>query len=258
VATCRFILGNLAETATVKNGSGGGAPARSEASPLVMERALNPHRRSLWKGGSANCILGYTAYQLDIDVGFIGGAQQCTAAAIHGLSSNIQLADLYTLAAYPGTVPDYVGLDSVTVSGRDAHSVFPSLASQYWSLVLTTSSGPPTVGRLVLGSLVDLGVAPNPGSQSSEHQHRLEQVAEDGSVTLLELGYPGHDFTLNFDPCSQAVRTKLRAIAAHRGSVTYIDPENRCFEVFVRGGRPDTSSVNTSFSSVSLEMARLP
>lgn len=259
MGTCRFILGNYAATALIKNGSGGSPtpPVRSEVAPFVMDRALNGHRRSLWKAGAQNSTIGISGWQLDLDFSL---DREVTGVALHGITcpgGEITGITPFYLEAYPGGPSDYIGTQPVTFNGRDAQAYFPNLAERYWSILIEATAAP-VIGRIVIGSLLDLGVAPNPGSQSSEHQNRLEQVADDGSVTLLELGYPGHDFTLNFDPCTAAVRGMLQAIAAHPGSVTYIDPEDRCFEVFVRGARPDTSSVNTSMYSVSLEMARLP
>ena len=256
MGTCRFLITNLAEGATVKNGSGGSPtpPVRSEVTPFVMERALNADRRSLWRAGATNDTIGFTCYQLDID---LGSAKDVNFAAVLGLScpaGAIVGAGVAYLDSYPSTYTQQGGMD---FNGRDGHMVIPTFTKRYWALAIEATASP-ALGRFVLGSLIDLGVAPNPGSQSTPLQNRREQVGEDLSVTINEIGSPGHDFKLLFDPCTAAVRAMLDTVAAARGSVVYIDPEDRCFEVFVRGGRPETSSVNSSMSSVVLEMSRLP
>lgn len=256
MATSRFIITNHAETATVKNGTGGSPtpPARTEVSPFVMERALNADRRSLWKAGAAN---SGADWQVDLD---LGSAKAANGAAAHGISCPGGVISAVWIGYINDTVypsSNYVPIQTLPLNGRDAGDDFAQFTFRYWFFLIQATAAP-VIGRLVLGPVVDIGLAPNPGSESSPYQHRLEQVAEDGSVTLNVLGHPGHDFALNFDPCLNTHRDTLRTVAAHPGSVTYLDPEGKCFEALVRGGRPRGASVASTASRVSLEMSRLP
>lgn len=256
MGTCRFILTNYAETATVKNGTGGSPtpPARTEVSPFVMERALNSDRRSLWKLGAANAG---TEWQVDLD---LGSAKAVDGAAVHGISCPGGTISAIWVGYVDDTVyPSiaYVPIQALTMNGRDAGLDFASFTKRYWFFLIYATAAP-VLGRLVLGPVTDLGLAPNFGALSAPRQNRLEQVGEDGSVTLNVLGHPGHDFELEFNPCTQAKRDAVAALHNYPGTLTYFDPEDRCFETILRDGRPDPRRVGADAYSVSLEMTRLP
>lgn len=253
MATCRFILANKAQTATILNGSGGGAPARTEVSPFVMERLLNADRRSLWKAGAPT----YTApnqWQIDLD---LGSAQDVNAAALHGLSCSggvISAAGVFYYNTYP-TV--FIGIGGMALNGRDAGMSFSTFNKRYWS-ILIEATGTPTLGRIVLGTLTDIGLAPSPGSRSSPRRNRIEQELEDGSLNINEIGFPGHDFAFNFQVATPAYRTLLEAVQAAGGTITYFDPRGRWFEIFIRRGQLECARLGEDADSLALEAGRLP
>lgn len=255
MATCRFIVTNYAETATVKNGTGGSPtpPVRTEVSPFVMERALNADRRSLWRAGAAN---DGSDWLIDLD---LGSAKAVNGAAALGLSCPGGVINSIWVGYIDDTVypsANYVPIQTLPLNGRDAGDDFAEFTKRYW-FFLISATAPPVIGRLVLGPVVDIGLAPNPGSESSPRQNRLEQVDETGGVTLNVLGPPGHDFVLSFEPCLNSHRDLLRTVASHPGTVTYLDPENLCYEVLVRGGVPRGAPVGVGASAVSLELVRV-
>ena len=257
MATARFILANMAETATWKNGTGGSPtpPARSEVAPFTMERALNADRRSLWKLGAPNDGSDWLA---DLD---FGSAKTVSGAAVHGISCPGGVISAVWIGyindtVYPSTL--YVPIQAMPLNGRDAGATFGPFTYRYWFLIFQATAAP-VVGRVKLGEVVDIGNAPDPGSNSTPSQNRIEQEMEDGSFNINELGEPGHDFSLSFDPVLPATRDKLESLHRHRGSLTYFDPRNRCFEVVLRqGARMPTSSRGPNADAVAPELARLP
>lgn len=266
MGTCRFILTNLAAGATVLNGTGGaGWPMpRSEVSPFVVERSLNSERRSLWRSAAAYDPLGLGGFDRSVDLD-LGNAVTINAAAVLGCSTpvgNIPYAEVGFYNAYPPT--SQLAISLLQINGRDAGIDFSSLAftKRYWYLRVdgsgTSAAEAPTVGRLVLGQVYDLGMAPNPGSESTPFRNRLEQGQQDGSIHVHELGYPGHDFTLNFEPVTPAQADLVLALNSARGSVIYIDPDDRFFEVIIRGARIRNIRHYAGVRGVSLEMSRLP
>lgn len=257
MSTCRFVVTNLAETATVKNGTGGSPtpPARSEVSPFVMERALNADRRSLWKCGAQNAI-GTTGWQKDLD---LGSAKLVQAAAVHGIScpggaiTSVWIGYIDD-SVYPSS--NYVPVQALAANGRDYGVVLTNALTKRWWFLLVDATAAPLIGRVVLGALTDVG-APNPGAEASPVQNRIEQVGADGSLTLNTLGPPGQDIVLSFDPCLNATRDALHAVCAHPGTLSYFGSDGKCLEVFARRGRPATAGVNSRMSSVALELARV-
>ncbi len=243
MATCRFILENLLAGASVLNGTAGSPtpPARSEVAPFVMERALNSDRRSLWQANAPNATAGFpffgSGYQIELDA---GANVTLDTFAFHGLScpgGTINLIHVGTHPAYPSalynTMADTSDYGPIVRDACITTSV-PQTARYWW--IWFDSSAAPVVGRIVGGLKVDLGVAPNPGAETTTFQNRIEQSMQDGSVNVNSLGYPGKRFTWNFDPILVGTRNLIRSVAAAPASVSYIDPDNICHEALISGG----------------------
>lgn len=259
MGTCRFVLNNFAEAATVKSGTGGTPPAavRSEVAPFVMERCLNADRRSLWKSGAQNAT-GAAGWQIDLD---LGGVKAVQYAGIHGIDCPGGIVQGIWIGA---TVNDTnVGdadlvIHSLTANGRDYGYPIGTFSKRYWWLYVQATAAP-VIGRLVLGTLTDLGLAPNPGAESTPFRNRLEQGFPGGSFNLNELGDPGRDFSLSFDPvASQSQWDAIEQLSGYAGSLIYLDPADRAFEVIIRGGRVRCTRSGAELQTRSLEMARLP
>lgn len=254
----RFILTNYAETATVKNGTGGSPtpPARTEVAPYVMERALTPDRRTVWQAGAANAA---GDWEMDLD---LGSAKAVRAVAVHGVDCpGGTITDIWVGyindTVYPSA--NYVVVDNLERNGRDFGLVLSQVFTyRYWFLVVDATAAP-VIGRVVLGALTDVGLGPNPGARMSPHQNRLEQENEDGSVTILELGHPGHEFEYSFAPVLPAHRDLVESLSAVRGTFTHFDPRGRCFEVWLRNrARVESSRDGVDVDSVSIQLARVP
>lgn len=259
MSNTRFLLTNRAETATVKNGSGGGAPARDETSPFTMERALNADRRSLWKSSS-----GVSSVLFDID---LGAAYSISVGALLGFTplsaGGFVGFDLSYAATYYPAGWTLAGTTSSVAGDRDLGAILASVSARYWRFAITLSASPNiSVGRVFLGSYSsgghDLGGIHSPGGISAPFQNRLEQVMDDGSSNINALGFPGRDFTFPFNMVTATVRDKLMAIAAATGSVVLVDAEDKAYEVLVTGGRCNVARNTDSLFNVVLECRRLP
>ena len=261
MGTCRFLLDNLVLNATILNGSGGSPPppARSEVAPWVMERALNSDRLAVHRWGAPNDTIAFgSGFQLDLD---LGANYPVDTVTLHGLSvigGQLSGVSVHHYTSYPSgspvTVYDDVFLDS---NRRDQWVSFPSASARYWT-VLIQATGAPIVGRIAMGQITDLDIAPNPGAKSSPFQNRLEQQLPDGSLNLNHQGYTGRNFAWTFDPVYTAMADQLEALVDRKGSLIYIDPDDRVFEIAIRGGAADISRVTQGLQSVSLEGVRLP
>lgn len=262
MANARFLLTNLASTATVKNGTGGSPtpPARSEEAPFTMERALNGDRRSLWKANAANDVLYFgTDYQLDLDLGSVTsvsavhiGGMSCPGGAISSL-------EVGYFASYPSSTAIVLGTVNFSSGSfpRDYTFTFNSVSARYLYVWIGASASP-VIGNVFPAEVLDVGAAPNFGSQTSHFRNRIEQQLEDGSVLINELGYEGADFSLNFSPVLEATWTLLRRLEQASGTIVYVDPDNVGYEVYLKGGRVNVSKLGGGLFSVSFELGRCP
>lgn len=260
MSNTRFILTNWAEAGTVKNGSGGGAPARDEDGLFTMERALNSDRRSLWKSSSG----GATIY-FDID---LGGIHSIDSVSVHGFTSAsaatssgggglvVEQASSY----YPGAWIS-AGQAFWAQGQRDVGVVFSTVSKRYWRVSFTPDTpNDISVGRIVIGRTTNynLGGIHSPGGVENHFQNRLEQVMEDGSFNINSIGFPGADFTFPFNKSPDATRQLMRDIAAAPGSVILVTADDEYYEVLITRGMASVGRSSGTLFDVALEARRLP
>ena len=258
MSNTRFVLNNFVDAGTIKNGSGGGAPALDETSPFLMTRTQNGDRYSLWKTSSAG-----PSFYYDID---LGSAKSIDVAAWLGFST-IPANDILTVLVqyassyYPGAWTNFATAGPI-VGQRDIGLVVASpVSARYWRFKVTvgTATGI-TVGRMLLGSTVtyDLGGIHSPGGVENHFQNRLEQVMEDGSMNLNALGFSGADFAFPFNKVPTATRSKMRTIAAEEGSVVVVNADDEVYEVVITRGMASVGRHTSNLFDVGLEAKRLP
>jgi len=235
VGNVRFITTNLVETVGVlKNGTGGGAPARDEVSPYLMENALQHDRRVLWQQSSGN------AMQVDLD---LLANRNVALAGIHGhrpLGPNgIGISSCvvqYATAAsgYPPGAWTNVGTMSFVV--RDALALFTQVSGRYWRFDLDGVFDAFTLGKLLLAVVDhDLGLNPSTQLELRRLPNIVDRTAgEDPIVTVV--GDIRSRFTLRFRNITGTVLTKLRLIAALGQSFILIDRDDVPWEVIVADG----------------------
>jgi len=254
VANSRFLLTNLVETATLKNGTGGGAPARDETTPYIMENAKDSDRYHVWTSATT------PASPLNVEFD-MGSAVSIEAGALLGARSQdatqtLQLA-VYSATAYPGGPWTLRGITSASTK-RDMATTFNAVSARYWRMQITPSVPSKfSIGRLWLGAIMDLALKHSPGAKSSPFRNRIEQAQATGPLVLNDLGDPGRDISLPFGQVGSATDTLLLTLHDQVGSFVFIDPDSNVFEVILRGGRVDRAN-NFSTYSDSIDMARLP
>jgi hypothetical protein len=251
---------NLVEAATLKNGTGGGAPALAEISPYAMSNALTSDRYTLWKGPGG---LGTVEYDLAFS-----GNKTVTAVAILGLrlaaGSSITGLNVYSAASASGYPPGAWTLQSalsgpiVAPSVRDIGAVIASVSHRYWRFEFVNPSDFFTVGHLWVGNPTDLGYVHGPGGIYAPFRNRLETPMPSGAVVLADLGDPGADFTLPWPSVQTALRTKLLTMQAAAGSFLLVDADGNFFEVYAKGGRVQTQRDFSTLFSANIELSRMP
>lgn len=260
MGSARFILANLAETATVKNGSGGGAPARDETTPYTMENALNADRLTPWLSAASPAA----TLNFDID---LGSSKSISGAALLGFrpkgasavgNANIQSGS----GTYPGSMSWTTRVPTNFSSNqRDVGSYFNAVSARYWRVALSCT-GQFSLGRIVLGVAVDLGFASGPGAVETRFQNRIEQPLPNGVILTYGTGDPGAELTVPVETAGQADKDTFDAIAAAAGSVVYFGPDGDVQECVVAGARAD--AVRTLYLpadsrySLNLRLLRLP
>lgn len=254
MANSRFLITNLVEAATLKNGTGGGAPARDEASPYVMERVQYGDRNTVWTSSATPA----SPLNVEFDMGSAVSVEACALLGVRSLDATqtIQVA-AYSAAAYPGGPWTLRGITSASTK-RDMATTFNSVSARYWRVQITASV--PTkfsIGRIWLGPVTDLGIKHSPGAKSSPFRNRLEQAQATGSFVINDLGDPGRDISLPFGVISSATDATLAALSDVTGSFVFIDPDSNVYEVILRGGRVERANNFASYSD-SIDLARLP
>lgn len=234
MSNSRFLLTNLLAdpNAYVENGIGLNAPARTEVSPYLMERAMDSDRMTVWKGGGG----------LDFDIGLDAvSANAVSAAAVLGIGNtgitNVKVfsrAAYYGAAGYGGGGWIQRGGTMTTTGLRDLGISFDAVSDDFWRFQMFT--GGYIVGTLWLGPVTDLGILYSPTSQSSPNRSRIEQRYADGSMVINDLGPPGRDIRLLFANVRQSMADTLEALADQPGSFVYLDPRGRAHEVICPNG----------------------
>jgi len=232
VGFVRFITTNLVETVGVlKNGTGGGAPARDEVAPYLMENALLHDRRVLWQQSSGNPM------QVDLD---LGSNRNVAVAGMHGHraigSTGIGVSSCviqYATAAAGYPPAGWTNVGTLSFVQRDAISLFAQVSGRYWRFDLDGVFDAFTLGKFLLAAIDhDLGL--NPSSQLE--RRRIPNVAdrtagEDPIVTLV--GDIRSQFTLRFRNITATVLSKIKLAAVTGQSFILIDRDDTPWEVIV-------------------------
>ena len=244
----RFGAANASGAATVANGDMTG-PDRSEASPHVMERAIDGDRSTLWVAGAANQDTG-TTWELVLDFGSSQAFTMLAALAVEADGLTAVKAGRYT--TYPSAKSEV----DLIQNGRDWGLTFASVAARYWYFKFVATDLI-SVGDFYVGPHIDPGIIGIPGFGTTPFRIRTEQPQTDGSYVLNDTGLMGHEFDLEFRPKNLSELAQYEALIASPGSIVLIDERDRCFEAIVIGGRVNTRRQFTGYS-VSLSLERLP
>ena len=232
MGTVRFVTTNLVETnGVLKNGTGGGAPARDEVSPYLMENALQHDRRVLWQQSSGN------AMQVDLD---LGANRNIAIAGLHGHRplgpTGIGISSCvvqYATAAGGYPPAGWTTVGTMAFVPRDAISLFNQVSGRYWRFDLDGVFDAFTLGKLLLGVVnQDLGLNPSRQTERIRVPNVVDRTAgEDPIVTLT--GDVRRLFTLHFRNITSTVLSKILVAAVPGQSFILIDRNDSPWEVIV-------------------------
>jgi hypothetical protein len=243
----RFWWNNLAESATLKNGTGGAAPADDEVSPWIMENAQNKDRTFVWQQSAG---AGTTNHDLDLgsdqSIGFFAmlGHRGAPSTAVGVASSSVK----YETAA-TGYVPGSLSTaGSITVGSgvRDAYLLLSNNVIGRYVRNAITATTAFTLGRWFIASKtpdLDLGVISSPGRDRVLVKPILEN--EVGSnPTKTRVGDNHYSLTLPYNDIGATLVASLRTLAARDDSFVMIDYDGNIFEAMLEG---DTMSERLTF-----------
>lgn len=259
MSTTRFLATNLFENATLKNGTGGGAPALDEVSGYPMSNALTRGRYTVWQEAAGSSL------DFDIDLGAnrsfsVFGFQNHRPTTSAGLGmTTIDLSYVPAASGYPPGAWTTIGTLSGLGGARDYLTSFGAVSGRYVRISITCFDAF-TLGRFWLGVTdYDLGVIYMPGRQRTRQQAVVDQRAPGG---ILYRSWTGDDYealTLPFDEATSAILADVRELAALRQSLIYWDHLDGVQEVLVRDGavsdsheRPGDVAYDTSLELVTL------
>ncbi len=225
----RFLLTNLIESATLKNGTGGGAPALDEVAPFLMVNAKDRDRGVLWQQSSGGNMFVHWD---------LGADRTVRTVAVHGhrpIGGALAGITSYTVryaaaaAGYPpgawSAAPGGSGI--ATLSGRDKGKVLDSdITARYLEYELAVGSVF-TLGKFWAGVVdYDLGFIQSRGAGVIDVTPRVDDqtIGHEQFVT-----YVGDDYSLFSIPYRQvpdSVVAKLLALKRARKTFIQIDQDD--------------------------------
>ena len=246
--------------ATLKNGSGGGAPAEASDSAYPMSNALLADRYSPWR---TNNTPAGTPVNLDVD---LGGTLSIYAIGVHGFTLISGSMGTLTLGYQTGT---YNGAGSFTTFGtisaaslttsRDRAVVdtgTQSARSLRWSFAHTSAIW--SVGKVfaVVAPTIDCD-ALMPGSLYTPVRYQTENVGPSGIPAITDHNRDGFLWSLDLGPVSSALRLAVWTIVNSASPVSMIDDADKLEEVRIPGGQIPSPRAFSTYNP-RLDLTRLP
>ena len=236
MASLKISLTNYIETATLKNGTGGGAPARDEVSPYVMEKVQARSRRQFWQKSAAS----------DLDVDFLLAAS--TALDAGGIAGHLPISGVgisqytmkYQTGAYTpgGTWTTIPGMSAIAVSSAlDKVRSFDSQVTADSIRFSLTVSSVFTLALCVAGKHDhDLGTLWS--SLSAEKiTPQFEDQSFGGDSIINYVGTDREHWNITWNDILGATLAKLEATRATRRSFWIMDKLGVGREFIAVGGR---------------------
>lgn len=268
MASLRFSLTNLIETATLKNGTGG-APARDEESPWLMDYAQNRDRGMVWQQSSGGGFV-------DVDFDLTGGATNKSVGVLAMLGHRgipgsaigvVSCTPQYSTNAngYPPTAASSwtsfpSGGLSLGAGVRDDAAVVTPVSCRYVRFALTVATTF-TLGRFFAGTVeTDLAVVSSPGYTRKRIIQRLENRMADGTPFLTQFGDPRWEYSLPYRNSNATLFGKLLQVGSQARSFLMLDRDDAAFEAIVREGAFQHSLIFSpaDLHDASLELETLP
>lgn len=251
---------NLILAGTLKNGSGGGAPAENSDTAYPMSNALQHDRYTPWKTPSTP-----PASPINIDVD-LGGTFSVYALGVHRYELLSGTAGTLTIGtqtgAYSGggafttfgtissanltSSKDRAVIDTATVSARSVRFSFAHTSAVF------------AVGKLWAVIAPTIEVMYSPGAVLTPYRAIVETVGPDGIPYVNDYNEDGFLWSLGFENTTNANKLTLWTLVNSGRSCSMLDDSDKLEEVRVVGGAVPTTRVFIDPWSPRLDLARLP
>lgn len=236
MSNLRWVYDNKALAATIMNGTGGGAPAREETSPFVMERGLQHDRLTPYM----SAVTPTSPFFYDLD---LGAAQSIEGVAVHGLEvfgSTVISTILVQSASSYLTFSTRATLTVGASKPRDPGAYFSAQSFRYWRfLIAFTTVGQFKFGRVALGPGVDLGIRQSGPYSNDPERYQVEGARTvGGHPTIHDLGVGrARRYSIPLRSMDETTRAKLEGLSDTVRSLTMFDQDDIVSEAIVTGSR---------------------
>jgi hypothetical protein len=236
MASLRFGLTNLIESATPQNGSGG-APALDEVSPWTMAMSKNRDRGMVWQMSSASpadCDYTLAATSSVALFAILGHRGAPSSAA--GVSS----VEVFTQTGAYASGGVWTSRGTITLGSgvRDGALAISPVAGVNSIRYRLTKASAATIGRVWASAVdLDLGIVSSPGYERTRIVQRIENRDGGGSATFTLYGDPRWEYSLPYEDHGSALFTKLLQVGSQSRTFLVLDRDDTPLEMFVRDGR---------------------
>ena len=257
----RFCTANRVFGATVKNGSGGGAPALVQDSAYPMSNIALNDRLVQWSTGASPS----NPTTVDID---LGNTYTLDTFSMHGIrisgGTNFTGCDVYVQTGtyapggswtVVGTIPGSAlnayrdaGLHLAnSVSARSVRFVFAHFGHQW------------AVGKFFAGLMTDLGIVADAGSENSPQRNVTLYTFPSGTTIELHTGDNGRKISLMFTNVLKATRDAiLNALPGAGDPFVYMDEEDRFWDCICADKVVACKRLSPTTFQVTLNLTALP
>lgn len=251
---------NVALSGTLKNGSGGGAPAETSDPSFPMLQAIQHDRMTPWKTPSTPAS---SPINLDID---FGSTLSIYAMGVHRYELFSGSAGTLTMQTQTGTyTPGGTWTTFGTISGanltssRDRAAVDTntvSCRSGRWSFAHT--SGVFAVGKVwaVVAPTITKQYAKD--SVLTPVRYITENVDSNGVAFINDYMEDGFLWSLDLGVCTSAEKIAIWTLVNSGRSCSMLDDADKLEEVRVVGGQIPTARAFDTVYFPRIELARLP
>lgn len=243
---------------TIKNGTGGGAPARDERTGYLMDNALYRDRYTAWGTAATPASPLY----FDVDLGSdksVACAAVLGLRAATGVPATCVVKSATAAAGYaPGPWTTRATLTLGSTTERDAGAVFAATSARYWRFEFTTVSTAFYLGRLWLGASDDLGMLYSKGSSETPIVFGVSDVLPGGIPVDAYIGDEGRMWSLRFETVLAATRNSWLTALRTKQSFVLFDDADACFEVRLPQRSVPTDRTAYNVYTVNVELTRLP
>lgn len=235
MSTLQVATSNSIATATLKNGTGGGAPARDEDAAHLMEAVQNADRNALWSTSATPTS--------PLNVDFTWGSSRTIEiiAALNIVAAPGALASIAVSSQTGAYTPggSWTSLGSVSTLASPADALIlpsPSTSSVRSLRFVFTGTGQFALGRLWAGQLTDLGVYPDPDYSESPARAGERVFGPLGQFFGVDYGRSRTDPSFEINRIASGVVSSLRALADTGASFLYLNHRGVMIEARILPG----------------------